>query len=77
MSPRSLSRHFAAQVGATPAQWLIARRVRRAQELLERTAHSIERVADAAGFGSATTFRARFQRALGVSPQAYRRAFRR
>jgi len=76
MSTRSLARHFRAQTGTTPAQWVLARRVRRAQHLLETTGHPIERIADEAGFGSTATFRARFQRAVGTSPQAYRRSFR-
>ena len=51
-------------------------RVRRAQQLLETTAHSVERVADLAGFASPTTLRAQFQQTVGTSPKVYRRAFR-
>jgi transcriptional regulator GlxA family with amidase domain len=75
MSTRSLSRHFRAQTGVTPAQWLLTRRVRRAQQLLETTACSIERIAELAGFGSTPALRAHFQRIVGNSPQGYRRAF--
>ena len=76
MSTRTLARRFREQTGTTPAQWVIARRVHRAQQLLETSGHDIERVADEAGFGSTATFRAHFQRTVGTSPQAYRRAFR-
>jgi transcriptional regulator GlxA family with amidase domain len=76
MSTRSLSRRFAAQTGATPLQWVLRSRVRRAQHLLETTGHSIERIASLTGFGSAPAFRDRFRRVVGTSPQAYRRAFR-
>lgn len=75
MSTRTLSRRFRQQTGATPAQWVLGLRVRRAQQLLETTAHSMEWVAAHCGFGSATTFRNRFRRLVGSSPRAYRRAF--
>lgn len=74
-STRTLSRRFLEQTGSTPLQWLLAQRVRRAQELLETTALSIEQVATAAGFGSATAFRDRFSKIVGTSPQVYRRTF--
>ena len=76
MSVRSLNRRFRAQTGTTPLQWLLRARARRAQLLLETTGHSIERIAANVGFGSATSFREHFRRAIATSPQAYRRAFR-
>jgi transcriptional regulator GlxA family with amidase domain len=75
MSPRTLSRRFREQVGTTPAQWILQLRVRRAQQLLETSALSMERVAASVGFGSSATFRDRFRRVVGTSPQAYRRGF--
>ncbi|WP_460370994.1 helix-turn-helix domain-containing protein, partial [Actinocorallia lasiicapitis] len=75
-SPRQLGRQFHAAVGQTPIQWLLTQRVRRAQELLETTADSIENVATATGMGTATTLRRQFKRVVGVPPDAYRRAFR-
>lgn len=76
MSPRNLSRRFRQQVGTTPARWVTTVRIRRAQELLETTSLPVERIAADVGFGSTATFRDRFQRAVGTSPQAYRRSFR-
>lgn len=76
MSVRSLNRRFREQTGTTPLQWLHRSRLRRAQYLLETTGHPIERIAFQVGFGSPATFRARFRRVVGTSPQAYRRAFR-
>lgn len=76
MSSRNLSRRFLEQTGETPARWLVRCRVRRAQQLLETSGTSIEEIADAVGFGSATTLRERFGRIVGTSPQAYRRTFR-
>jgi transcriptional regulator GlxA family with amidase domain len=74
-STRTFSRRFREQLGTTPARWIARARVRRAQRLLETTRLSVERVADDVGFGSATVLRAHFGRAVGTSPQAYRRAF--
>lgn len=76
MSARSLMRHFREQTGTTPLQWLHRARVRQAQHLLETTEHTVERIAAQVGFGSPTAFRDRFKRTTGVSPHAYRRAFR-
>ena len=74
-SSRTLSRRFREQTGTTPLQWLLTARVRRAQSLLETTDLSIEQVATEAGFATATTFRDRFFRTVGLSPTAYRKAF--
>lgn len=77
MSPRSFARHFKEQTGTTPARWVTQARIAEGQSLLETTALSVERIADAVGFGSPTAFRARFRDLLGVTPQEYRRSFRR
>jgi len=76
ISTRTLNRRFREQTGTTPLHWLHRVRLRQAQYLLETTDHSVERVAGQVGFGSSTTFRERFRRLVGASPQAYRRAFR-
>ncbi|MEU1791643.1 helix-turn-helix domain-containing protein [Streptomyces sparsogenes] len=76
VSTRTLIRRFREQTGTTPLQWLHRARIRRAQHLLETTDHSVERVGAQVGFGSPTAFRDRFKRTTGVSPHAYRRAFR-
>jgi transcriptional regulator GlxA family with amidase domain len=74
-SSRTLSRRFREQTGTTPLQWLQTARVRRAQSLLETTELSIEQVATEVGFVTATTFRDRFFRTVGLSPTAYRKSF--
>ncbi|WP_084523986.1 GlxA family transcriptional regulator [Nocardia inohanensis] len=51
--------------------------LRRAQQLLETTDDTVERIAARAGFGSPAVFRDRFKRAVGLGPAGYRRAFRR
>ncbi|MNY28187.1 HTH-type transcriptional activator RhaS [compost metagenome] len=75
MSIRTLNRRFHEQTGTTPLQWLHLSRIRQAQTLLETTKHSVEWIATQVGFASTTTFRDRFRRLVGTSPQAYRRAF--
>lgn len=74
-STRTLNRRFREQTGKAPLQWLYRAQIRRAQYLLETTEDSVERIAIQVGFGSPTTFRDRFKRLVGTSPQAYRRAF--
>lgn len=74
-STRTLIRHFREQTGTTPLQWLHRARIRQAQHLLETTDHPVERIATQVGFAAPTTFRDRFRRTTGVSPQAYRRSF--
>ncbi|MGW6982359.1 GlxA family transcriptional regulator [Streptomyces sp. NPDC054932] len=75
MSVRTLNRRFREQTGTSPLQWLHRARIRRAQHLLETTAHPVERIAAQVGFGSPTAFRERFKRLTGTSPHAYRRSF--
>ncbi len=71
-SPRSLHRHFVAQTGCTPLQWLLGQRVQEARRLLEETTLGVDEVAARAGFGSATALRTHLRRALGTTPSAYR-----
>ncbi|MCQ4166901.1 transcriptional regulator FtrA [Tahibacter harae] len=75
MSERSLLRRFHAATGTSPAAWLTEARLQHARDLLERTALSVEQVAERSGFGTAMTLRHHFRRKLGTSPLAYRRRF--
>lgn len=75
MSPRSFVRHFRAQTGTTPHQWLVHRRLQAARTLLETTDLAVNDVALRSGFGSALVLRQHFARHLATTPTAYRRAF--
>lgn len=76
ISERQLTRRFLEAYGRTPGDWLTRERLRRAQELLELTDLTIERVAAQSGFGTAAGLRAAFARHLHVAPSDYRRTWR-
>lgn len=76
LSTRQLGRQFAITVGTPPLRWLLTQRVRRAQELLETTERGIDQIAESVGMGTGATLRRHFNRTIGISPDAYRRAFR-
>jgi len=76
LSVRSLQRRFADQLGTSPLQWLLRARIDRARQLLETTDLPVDRVAAEVGFGSPVTLRHHFGRVTGVSPSAYRAAFK-
>lgn len=75
VSVRTLHRHFVKRTGARPLEWLNIQRVRRAQQLLETTDFTIERIAGLGGFGTPVALRRHFHDALGTTPDAYRRTF--
>ncbi|MFJ4324329.1 helix-turn-helix domain-containing protein [Streptomyces tricolor] len=76
MSPRTFHRKLQEFCGTTPLQWLLQQRIARAQTLLERSDLPVERIGEQCGLGSAANLRRHFARSVGVSPTAYRRAFR-
>ncbi len=75
-SRRTFSRHFRKATGTTVTSWLLTQRLSLAQQLLETTDDQLERVAQDAGFGSASTMRQHFTAAISVSPSAYRKQYR-
>ncbi len=77
MSERTFCRRFFAQLGTSPARWLIAQRVIAAQRLLETTNLQIELIADRTGMGSATNLRHHFRAQVQTTPTRYRQMFKR
>ena len=75
MSARTFARRFVEETGRTPMQWVTDQRVLFARRLLEETDLDVDRVADKAGFGTATLLRHHFRRVVGVTPSDYRRRF--
>ncbi|MFC9688496.1 GlxA family transcriptional regulator [Kribbella sp. NPDC056951] len=76
MSVRTFSRRFKAETGQSPGMWLMQQRIRHACHLLETTDLSVDRIATAAGLGTAASLRHHLRSELGVSPLAYRKTFR-
>ena len=75
VSPRTLARRFADQLGIAPGHWLLAQRIARTRVLLEETDLPVETIAARVGLSSATNLRRRFHAALHTTPSAYRRAY--
>lgn len=76
MSVRTFCRRFHDEVGMPPGQWLAQQRVGHARRLLETTDLPVDQVAAHAGFGTAVSLRQHLATTIGVSPTAYRQAFR-
>jgi transcriptional regulator GlxA family with amidase domain len=74
-SARTLERRFAEETGMAPRRWLTQQRLVRARELLETTELSIEEIATAVGYATATSLRNHLSSRIGLLPAAYRRTF--
>lgn len=70
-------RCFKRATGSSPLQYVLARRVEYARQLLARSEESIAAVAYAAGFSSQSHLNAMFKRHFGVTPGAFVRVHRR
>ncbi|HEX4241874.1 MAG TPA: AraC family transcriptional regulator [Steroidobacteraceae bacterium] len=76
MSPFRFARAFKMATGRSPRQYVIARRLERAKELLRSCPREIGDIADMVGFATLSHFSASFRRHCGVSPKRYRESFR-
>lgn len=72
-SRRHFLRMFQQATGATPHQYLLQSRLKRAQEFMRRGNTSLIDVAAACGFSSHAHMSKVFRKLLGVSPSEYRR----
>jgi transcriptional regulator GlxA family with amidase domain len=75
MSERTFARRFVQETGTTPQRWLTGQRILLAQQLLEETGDTVDRIAELAGFGNATALRHHFRIWRGTTPNAYRHLF--
>jgi len=75
MSVRSLQRHCLRVLDTTPAKLVEKLRVEQARTLLSTTQLGTKTIASRCGFGSSPRMARAFERALGVSPRAYRLMF--
>jgi AraC family transcriptional regulator len=73
VSPYHFARQFKAATGLAPHQYVIARRVERAQHLLRKDDElSLVEVALRAGFSDQSKFSFHFKRLIGVTPRQFR-----
>ncbi|WP_345941656.1 helix-turn-helix transcriptional regulator [Gemmiger formicilis] len=64
---------FNREVGCSPINYLIARRITESKRLLASTNHSVSQISQVLGFSSPSYFSQSFKKALGVGPSEYRR----
>ncbi len=74
LNERYLTRCFRQETGVTPIAYLNRYRIRQARVLLESGERSVTEVALATGFSDSSYFGRVFQKEMGLSPAAYRRA---
>ena len=72
VSRRTLHRHFLAEFGAGPADYLQSVRIEASKRMLERAPFSVERIAALVGYGDPGAYREAFRQRTGVSPRAWR-----
>jgi AraC family transcriptional regulator len=73
LSPHHFARQFKAATGLSPHQYIIARRVERAQHLLRGDGElGLGEVALRAGFADQSHFSRHFKRIVGVTPRQFR-----
>jgi AraC family transcriptional regulator len=73
LSPLYFARAFRSVVGKSPHQYVVARRIEHARQLLAGTAMPIAEISLASGFSSQSHLSNWFRRLVGVSPAAYRK----
>jgi AraC family transcriptional regulator len=74
LSPHHFARSFRAATGLSPHQFVLARRVQRADELLRTTDRTVLDIAVEVGFSSHSHLTAQFRARLGVTPAQRRTA---
>ncbi|QSQ13722.1 AraC family transcriptional regulator [Myxococcus landrumensis] len=74
LSPSHFSRSFKRETGTTPHQFVLARRLERARELLVTTALPLADIAQRIGVSSQSHFTALFRARFSVTPARFRRA---
>jgi AraC-like DNA-binding protein len=72
VSPRQLGELFRRQMGMTPHQYLIEKRMQAAWRLLEAGELNVQQVAERTGYSSLSAFSDRFHKHFGHSPRRIR-----
>lgn len=68
------SRIFTKQVGISPKQYLLNKKIERAKELLKMTDASIGEIANSVGYEDQLYFSRIFKKHVGISPNEYRKS---
>jgi AraC family transcriptional regulator len=77
LSPCHFARQFKVATGLPPHQYVLARRVERAQQLLQQDGDlSLAEIAACVGFSDQSAFTHHFKRLVGVTPGQFRRSAR-
>ena len=72
LSPYHFAKQFKRATGLPPHQYVIARRVERAKQLLQGGDFTLAQVAARAGFSDQSQFTHHFKRLVGVTPRRFR-----
>jgi AraC family transcriptional regulator len=64
---------FRLATGQTPHEWLTARRIERARELLDNPTLRVTDIALAVGYSTPSAFAASFRKVTGMTPTDFRR----
>lgn len=75
MSARTLQRRAEEATGLSIGRWILAERLRAAQQALERPGRSLEDIAERCGFGTLANMRHHFRQHVKLSPAEYRKRF--
>lgn len=73
MSSSNLSHQFKKKIGFSPIQYIIHRRIGRAQSLLISTNKNITEISLAIGYDNVSYFNKLFKKIVGISPNNYRK----
>ena len=77
LTPRTLARRFEAALGLTPLQFVQRLRTEHALQLLQTTTQSMEAIAPQVGYADSNALRRLLHREAGVTPDQWRKPFRR
>ena len=72
MSKDHFTRMFRKETGETPNQYIILRKMEKAELLIVTTEMSVKSIANALGYDDSSYFNRLFRKQTGVTPQQYR-----
>ena len=73
LSVRQLNEIFRRDLGMTPQQYLVEKRMQQAWQLLTQGNLQVQQIAEQVGYASLAAFSDRFRRHFGHSPRHFRR----